>query len=69
MHASGVKDEGLDFGFGSVGGDFLAVPEERDSGSVANLGDDFMIGADRGVGGGDESFLADGLAVGEDGDP
>ena len=69
MHAGGVEDERLDFGFGAVGGDFLAIPEERNSGGVADLGDDFATGADRGVGGGDEGFLADILAVGEDGDP
>ena len=69
VHAGGVEDESLDFGFGAVGGDFLTIPEESDSGGVADLGDDFAIGADRGVSGRDEGFLTDGLAVGEDGDP
>jgi len=69
VHARGVEDESFDFGFGAGGGDLLAVPEEGDSGGVADSGDDFVGGADGGVGRGDESLLADGLAVGEDGDP
>lgn len=69
MHAGGVEDESLHFGFGAVGADFLTIPEESNSGGVADLSDDFAIGADGGVGGGDEGFLTDGLAVGEDGDP
>ena len=69
MHAGGVEDESLHFGFGAAGGDILAIPEESNSGGVADLGDDFAIGADRGVGGGNEGFLADILAVGKDGDP
>ncbi len=68
-HAVGIEDEGFYFGFGAVGGDFLAIPEESDSGGVADAGDDFTAGADGGMGGGDEGFLADGLAVGLDGDP
>ena len=68
-HAGGIEDEGFYFGFGAVGGDFLAVPEEGDSGGVADAGDDFSEGVDGGVSGGDESFLADELSVGEDGNP
>jgi hypothetical protein len=68
-HAVGIEDEGFDFGFGAVAGDFAAVPKEGDSGGIANFGDDFAVGADGGVGGGDESFLADLLAVGLDGNP
>lgn len=68
-HAGGVEDEGFYFGFATFGGDFLAIPEEGDSGSVADFGDDFAGGSNRSVGGCDERFLADGLAVGEDGDP
>jgi len=68
-HAVGIEDEGFDFGFGAVNGDFAAVPQEGDSGGVADFGDDFAVGVDGGVGRGDESFLADGLAVGLDGDP
>jgi len=65
-HAGGIEDEGFYFGFGAVGGDFLAIPEEGDAGGIADAGDDFVTGADRGVGWGDESFVADGLAVGGD---
>ncbi len=68
-HAGGVEGEGFDFGFGAIGGDFLAVEEERDAGGIADFGDDFAAGSDRGVGGGDQGFVADGLSVGGDGDP
>lgn len=69
VHAVGVEDEGFDFRFGAFGGDFFAVPEESHSGGVADLGDDFVVGANGGVSGGDQGFMADGLSVGEDGDP
>jgi hypothetical protein len=68
-HAVGIEDEGFYFGFAAVGGDLLAIPEESDSGGVADPGDDFVAGADRGMGGGDEGFPADALSVGDDGDP
>jgi hypothetical protein len=35
-HSGGVEDIVLDFGLAPLRGDFLAVPEERDSGGVAN---------------------------------
>ena len=69
VHAVGIEDKGLYFGFGAVGGNFLAIPQESDSGGVADLGDDFAGGADGSVRRGDEGFLADVLAVGEDRDP
>jgi hypothetical protein len=68
-HAGGVEDEGFYFGFGAVGGNFMAVPEKGDSGGVADSGDDFAVGVDGGVSGGDESFLADELSVGQYGNP
>lgn len=69
MDAGGIEDESLGFAFGAVGGDLLAVPEETDSGSVADSDDDLAASADGSVGGGDESFAGHGLPVGGDGDP
>ena len=68
-HARGIEDEGFDLRFGAVSGDFLAVKQESDSGGVADSSDDFAGGADGGVGGSDQGFLVDILAVGKDGDP
>jgi len=69
MHAFGVEDKCFDFGFGAIGGDFLAIPKEGDAGGVADARDNFAAGADRRVCGGDQSFFAYGLAVGLNGDP
>jgi hypothetical protein len=68
-HAVAIEDESFYFGLGAVGGDLLTIPEESDSGGIADLGDDFMVGADGGMGRGDEGFAADGLAVCDERDP
>src|SRR6202158_4985842 len=68
-HAVAIEDESFYFGLGAVGGDLLTIPEESDSSGVADLGDDFMVGADRGMGRGDEGFATDGLAIGDERDP
>jgi hypothetical protein len=67
--ASRIEDHGSDFGFGALGGDFFAIPEEIYSGGVAGFDCDFAGGVDRSVGGGDQGFGGDFLAVGVDGDP
>lgn len=69
VHAGGVESKSLGFAFDAVGGDFLAVPYKRDSGGIADAGDDFVGGANGGVRGGDEHFAVDDLAVGGNGDP
>lgn len=63
-HAGGVEEESFDFELGALGGDFLAVPDETDSGGVADAGNDLARGMERSVNGRDEGFLADGLPVG-----
>ena len=64
-----VEDEGFGFGFGALGWELFAVPEETYAGGVADSDDEFTSGVERSGGGGDESFLADELAIGLDGDP
>ena len=41
-HSGGVEDVVLDFGLATLGGDFLAVPDEGDSGGVANPDINFL---------------------------
>jgi len=69
VHAGGVKDESHDLSLGALGRDVVAVPEEIDSGGVADSDDDLARGAERSVGRGDEGFLTYGLTVGDDRDP
>ena len=69
VHAGGVEGESFDFGFGALRFDFLIVPEERDSGGVADFDGNFAGGANGRVGGGDQRFLRVRLAVGDHGDP
>ena len=37
LHAGGVEDEGFDFGFGALGGEFLAIPDKGHARSIAYL--------------------------------
>jgi len=68
-HAVSIEDEGFHFRLGAVGGNFLAIPQEGDSSGIADPGYDFPVSVDRGMRRGNESFLADGLAVGLNGYP
>lgn len=63
MHALGVEDEGFDFGLGALGWELFAVPKETDASRVADADDDLASGVDGGVGGSDESFVADDLSI------
>ena len=67
--ALSVEEESLDFGFGALSGDLLAVPEEGDAGGVADAGYDLTAGVDGNDGRGDQGFVGNGLSVGGDGDP
>ena len=69
MEASGVEDVGLYFPLVALGGKFFSVQYEADSGGVACPYIHLVAGADRSVGGGDESFFSDGFAVGHNRDP
>jgi hypothetical protein len=62
-HALGIERKCLNLGFGTVGGDFFAIPEEGDSRGIANSGYDFSRGTDRRMRRRDQCFLADGLTV------
>lgn len=68
-HPSRVEDEGFSFGFGALGWELFAIPEEADAGGVTYADDEFAIGVERSDGGGNESFLRDELAVGLNRDP
>jgi len=68
-HAGGVEYEGSHFCFGALGGDFFSIPEETYAGGVPGFHHDLAAGAHGRVRGSNESLLADGLTVGEDGDP
>jgi hypothetical protein len=46
VHAFCVEGQGADFGFGALGRDFFAIPEEIDSGGVAGFYYDFAAGVD-----------------------
>jgi hypothetical protein len=67
--ASAVEDQGFHFAFGALGWELLTVQGEGYAGGVSGSDYDFPRGADRGVGGGDESFVDYGLAVRRHGDP
>lgn len=69
MHAIGVEYKSFDFAFAALGGDFLAVPKERDGGGIADFYYEIAIGTERSVRGCDQSFFGDGLAVADDGEP
>lgn len=68
-HPLGIEDEGSGFGFGALGWELFAVPEETYAGGVADSDDEFTSGVEGSGGGRDESFLAHELAIGLDGDP
>jgi hypothetical protein len=68
-HALGIENVGFNLGFGALGRDLLAIPQKADASGVADSGNDLAAGADGGVRRRDESFLADRLAIGGDGDP
>lgn len=65
----GIEDEGFGFGFGALGWELFAVPEETYAGGVADSDDEFASGVKGSGGGGDKSFLAHELAIGLDRDP
>src|SRR5579863_9492130 len=67
-HAFVIEDKGFDLGFGALGRDLGAVPEEADGGGVADAHRNLMIGAHRGVRWSDQVFLSDGLSIGGDRD-
>ena len=68
-HPLGIEDEGLGFGFGALGWELFAVPEETYAGGVANSDHEFATGVEGSGGGRDQSFLAHELTIGLDGDP
>jgi len=65
----GIEDEGFGFGFGALGWELFAVPEETYAGGVANSNHELASGVERSGGGRDQSFLAHELTIGLDGDP
>ncbi len=65
----GVEGVGADFAGVAAGGDFFAVEQEADASGIAGANDDFVGGANAGVGGGDQSFAGHGLTVGGNRDP
>ena len=69
MKTFGVKDERLDFGFGSLCGNFLALPGERDSGRIPHPDHNLAIGTNRCMSRRDEGFLCYELSVGADRNP
>lgn len=68
-HALLIEDEGFRFGLGALGQDLVTIPEEADTGGVADPDDQLARGVEGSRGGSDQSFLGDELAVGGDGDP
>ena len=64
-----VEDEAFGFGLGALGWEFLSIPDERDSGCVADSNYKLASGVIAGRGRSDESLLRDELSVGGDGDP
>jgi len=64
-----IKDEGLRFGFGALGWELFAVPQEADTGRIADPDDKLALRAERSGGRRDQSFLGDELSVGGDRDP
>ena len=69
LQAGGVEHVGSYFAFVALGGDFLAVQQEGDTGGVSGFYYDLVAGADGGVGGRDQGFLGCGFAVDDEGDP
>ena len=68
-HAGGIKSKSANFAGVAVSGDFFSVQQKADTSRVANFYDDFVTGANRRIGGSDESLLRCRLAVGRDRDP
>ena len=69
VHAFGVEDDGLDFGFGTLSGNFLTLPREVDSSRIADSNDDFTVGANYRMGWRNQGFLCNGVAVRGNRDP
>jgi hypothetical protein len=53
----------------AAGGNFFAVQQKADARGIVSFYHDFMGGANGSVGGRDQGFCGDGLAIGSDGDP
>jgi len=63
MHAAGIESVVPHFGFGALGGNLLAVEDERNSGGIAHANADFTRRANGGMGRRNESFLGYELAI------